>query len=51
MIKNEKDLVKKLTCDELCAITKKKERNLKLRNHKLVKLAKNEMEKNSCNTC
>ncbi|MDD4250693.1 MAG: hypothetical protein PHX27_00695 [Candidatus ainarchaeum sp.] len=51
MIKNEKELVQKLTCDELCAITKKKERNLKLRNQKLVKLAKTKMQNNSCPIC
>lgn len=50
MIK-EDDFVKDLSCDELCVVTKKKSYGNKLKNSKVVRLAKDEMNKKMCPPC
>ena len=51
MIRNEKELVSKSTCDELCVLANKKEFDVKLKNNKIKKLANNELQKNFCPPC
>ncbi len=51
MIKNEKELVKKLKCEELCVISSKREINPKLIDKKVKAMAEEEMNKKLCPPC
>jgi hypothetical protein len=51
MLHNEKELVKELSCDELCLISEKKELNRRLKDKRVKKLAEKEMDANFCPPC
>jgi len=51
MISSEKNLVKGLNCDELCALKHKKDFNKALENKKLKKLADGQLQEKQCLAC
>lgn len=51
MITTKKEFVKELNCDELCAISKKREIEQKMQDKKMKTLADKEMNQKLCPPC
>ncbi len=51
MIATKKEFVKELNCDELCAISKKREIEQKMQDKRMKKLADTEMNQKLCPPC